>query len=511
MGGSDRDSCDGSDQSSTVGGGCNGGDSSNTETDLDADMRAALASTPQNLPTHRPSQCGALKPFALLIYHMCIVAIGSRKAGNTTSKKYVQANVTSTRCFICTFCNIAFKKKGTNHFFPFQHLTPHPHHLPDGYHVAHSPANRPFFFAPAPTLRLLHRIANSAAQQRKASTHVKVTSCSKGTGKDDEATKGKSEGRKRQKCTSTMGSDIKKAAHQSPRKKVSPPSRSRKRPRSLPGSDDAVNDFINPFIAYSRQPSPLQQAQITRRNMRQREDIEKSAFGGVLYETDGVDISENGEEGSGCIAQTPFNARGDPEASQGIYGSILSPLLVDLRSAEEEISSNGAVAEREDLCEVETLGVVEPELPRLFQDTPARGMEGRADALALYPVLSPGHGSDSENVKKRGGNCEGEENGPDTGGHMERDNNELSFASKLFFLVSLNTGRVHVYKEKGKGDDVDDFGDTLGEEEKTLQHCRSIVCTVRIQEYHYCFCLRSGALHLGFARPQFVIPRSTMG
>lgn len=77
-----------------------------------------------------------------------------------------------------------------------------------------------------------------------------------------------------------------------------------------------------------------------------------------------------------------------------------------------------------------------------------------------------------------GGKRERKRKGRDGEGEEREGEEERQLANMLFFLVSSNTGRVHVYKKQDdKEEDLDedsfdfDFGD---EEDKRPQHCRLV-------------------------------------
>lgn len=348
------------------------------------------------------------------------------------------------------------------------------------------------FIAAAPTLQLLRQIAESPASRKAAkpsifsqvaSSAVRKKTCKleerqQGRQKRSERnTKALNTGTEKATCTSTSTGKGVKTAKAMPMRMAAPanagsdqdvfasPAVRRKRPRSSPGSADAATGSGNPFSTYghySRPPPPSPSSRL-------------GVGVGSPAPASGVDLSqEEEEEGEGVTsmnALTPAasrNARGTPETPlQGGYGSVSSPvLLVDL-SQEDEGGGEGAAKS--------------DNVTGLTQEL--HGSQSRPEALAGTATKEDGDAPSltlSADCRSSGGDVFDSERGKSLaeGGQQDREAEEQSLASKLFFLVSGNTGRVHVYKkeerEEGGGSGLFDCGFDEEEEDTKPLHCRSV-------------------------------------
>lgn len=238
----------------------------------------------------------------------------------------------------------------------------------------------------------------------------------------------------------------------------------RKRPRSSPRSGDASTDSGNPFKTYGHYSRPPPPSPSSRLGV----DV------GSPTPASGVHLSQGaGEDVASMIASTPATnrstARGTPETpSQGGDGNVASPvLLVDL-SQEDEGSGEGAG---------------KPEnVSRLTEEL--HGSQSRPEALAGAAAREDDDAPSitwSADCRSSGDNVFDLEHGKSVtegGQQMDREAEEQLLASKLFFLVSSNTGRVHVYKkeeerEEGGGSGLSDDGFD-DEEETKPQHARLV-------------------------------------
>lgn len=227
----------------------------------------------------------------------------------------------------------------------------------------------------------------------------------------------------------------------------------------------------------------------------------------------GVDLSQSADEDSDVFAvtPTPLRLRGSaeeittPAAStphNGAEGSVSSPvLLVDLSQPAEESAPLPSAAQRAGAAAPIGEGTPDEQGDTLAgalsstrscednsrpcQEAPLEGAAASAGtddddfySPAMLSVGCPrsgggGHGDASDAEQGRfdeegggGGVGEGEQQG------KEEEDEQL--ASKLCFMVSANTGRVHVYKkaDDGRRGGLDDSFDD--EEDKKPQHCRLV-------------------------------------
>lgn len=232
---------------------------------------------------------------------------------------------------------------------------------------------------------------------------------------------------------------------------------SHKRPRSSPESSDAATGSRNPFATYghfSRPPPPSPSSRLGVN---------------VGLPASGVDLSQDGGEDTACAAVTPAfsrTARGTPEtSSRGRDGSVSSPaLLVDLSQADEE----GEDAEKLENVHGESEELRDsPPRPEALTGTATRGGDDSPSLMLSSTRRSSVDGiADSEHAKSVA-----------KGGREDQEAEEQLLASKLFFVVSCNTGRVHVYKKEEQEDDSSGFDYGFDDEEETKpRHCRSDGC-----------------------------------
>ena len=201
---------------------------------------------------------------------------------------------------------------------------------------------------------------------------------------------------------------------------------SRKRPRPSPNSDDATGRSRNPFRPFRHpafSPSPIlpRDKQDRQHDEKTREDeMDLTGTLGTLG------TPRRGIEGGPCT----------PKASQNGDGSAFSPLLlVDAASASEQGSD--------------------------VDLTPGGGAgEVHVDQVTAGASLSE-EGRDEGDVKF----CL-----DSSKSRVRSERHEMEKAKKLLFLVSPNTGRVHVF-EDCTGDDGESEDDDLDEGEKP-RHCR---------------------------------------
>lgn len=247
------------------------------------------------------------------------------------------------------------------------------------------------------------------------------------------------------------------------------PAVSRKRARSSPESGDAATGSRNPFTAYGHYSRPPPPSPSSRLGL---------AVGSLASD---VDLSQDGAEDDAAptaVTSAPRRtARDTPETSpRGGDGSVSSPVsLVDLSQADE---GDGDGPDKPENV---------PGASEELRDSPSRpealasealtpealaGAGTREDDDAPSPVLLPERGS-------TGGGAFDSEHGTSVveGKRHDRGAEQL-LASKLFFLVSGNTGRVHVYKkEEDEENDGSGFDYGLdGEEDAEPRHCRLVGC-----------------------------------
>lgn len=171
---------------------------------------------------------------------------------------------------------------------------------------------------------------------------------------------------------------------------------------------------------------------------------------GVSMEVDGVDIGDDFDDFvlPGMAAGKVLRA---PQASQeGDDGGSPSVALVDL----SELDENGEPSARGTARLQET----EPINRKLGLSQEARGGGARVGVDVASPTPSWRGKAQDEDGK---------------GGEMAGGGKEEEEARRLFFLVSANTGRVHVYKQ-AEGD-AGGLDDSFDEEQGRPQHCRCAV------------------------------------
>ena len=307
---------------------------------------------------------------------------------------------------------------------------------------------------------------------------------------------------------------------------IASPAASRKRPRSSPESGGASAGSVNPFKAFGHRsrpppPSPSSRLGVTAAAIKggspPSTPFPASSRGDV-----GLDplLHENGDvEGHFAVAPTPSSSTAkrsrsspkatttmtstpSPSSSRGGDGSVTSPvLLVDLSQEEDEEvedAQGGGKREPADASAGALVEVVEVEgsksRPEAVGGVPGGGGDG-ASSLTLSPGLlrqggasrevgeSPDAGTDSDDVfDVELGECEGKDGGEGDGERKGRKGEEGEkarlFASTLFFMVSSNTGRVHLYKKQEEEGGLGLDGSFEDEEDKKPQHCRLVALSV---------------------------------
>lgn len=250
----------------------------------------------------------------------------------------------------------------------------------------------------------------------------------------------------------------------------------RKRPRSWPSSRDAVKDSRNPFSGYKllsttppRPGSPKARAH-GKRGMAEM-------CGGVSHEGSGLCILESvGRDDDFAVAHKPRSARGNTDASPVGDGSVSSPVLLGLSSAEEEEDDalvDGAGGAGAGANETGVVEGAEPSASRVCGGE--LGGDGRGDVDSLSAPCAGEHVSSGSDAL-----AEQEEEEAEV-------EEEVRNARRLLFLVSRNTGRVHVYEEhrQGAGDDTDAVDENVDDEDTRPRHCRlSLVYKCRLEYEH---------------------------
>lgn len=249
----------------------------------------------------------------------------------------------------------------------------------------------------------------------------------------------------------------------------------RKRPRPSPGSGSAKRGSPNPFSCFRRPslsplilppPSPSR-ATVGRTLQGVAESAglstseRLSVSGKASGEGHNIDLAEDADDDDDvAITPTCRRVRGAPDSSQGGDGSVSSPVLLGLSSEDEHESGVDQAADTTFTQEVshrEVLGGV-------VEDTQPRGT----------PLSQEASGEDEEDRNNRGSQKEyGDAHGRQGGG--EDVDTDQQLASTLLFLVSPNTGRVHVYRGEEVEIDGDDFEESLDIEERRPRHCRLVV------------------------------------
>lgn len=233
----------------------------------------------------------------------------------------------------------------------------------------------------------------------------------------------------------------------------------------------------------------------------------------------GVDLSQSAGEDSDdfALTSTPTRRRGTAvraatsaasTSHKGGDGSVSSPVsLVDLsQSAEEKTSlrstsrlAGAATPVRDDAMNKPEEGctgnfsLTHPGETdsRPCQEAPNGGAAasgtGNDEDCWRSPLLSSGCPGEVEHGDLGNAEQDGSDEGGavgvecDGGRHGEKEEeNERLLASKLYFLVSANTGRVHVYKKEADRRE-EGLDDTFDEEDGKPQHCRlvALLCLCR--------------------------------
>ncbi|CAM9157600.1 unnamed protein product, partial [Laminaria digitata] len=354
------------------------------------------------------------------------------------------------------------------------------------------PTRRP---SQSPTLQLLRAIADSPAthpngEPGTASVHSKVSvkkckaeSCGKSTrGNREESEK---------------AAAATKAARNGEQQRVGQTPGTRKRPRSSPGSAGATEDRLNPFTAY-RLPSPPPRSSSQSHGNSVSERCVKSSRRESVFDLQ-EDSNDDDDIDFSATRKSGGTARGPIKTPKPGDGGVSSPYtLVDLSGIEYDDESSGVSTEEGgDLAEqglLEEFSTAPSEAP-LSQASSGGGDTLRGDDRTMSPPFSSG--CDRDQSSKSG--VEQEEQGEKEGEEgkeidkQDEEGKEILLASKLSFLVSGNTGRVHVYQEQDD-DDGDGLDDSFEEEYRMPLHCR---CNFRPEDLDRLFEAAKGA----FAMP----------
>ena len=332
-------------------------------------------------------------------------------------------------------------------------------------------------FGAAPTLRLLRAIADSPATHpngepgKKPRVHNKVSVLKCKAESCADPTRGRRE------------KDAKAAAVAKPARKeeqrVGQTPGTRKRPRPSPGSADATKGRRNPVIAY-RLPSPSPRSSRASRNGTNercaKSSRRESVFDTPEYNDEDIDFT--------ALRKSGGRVRGSPKMPKQGDGGVSSPYtLVDLSGIEDGESTGvgteeGGEPAKQGLLESFSMVPSEASLSQSCGQSRGGGDTFRGDDKTLSPSFSPG--CDRGHLSERGDEEEEQGENEDAEGReidsQNQEGTEILLANKLSFLVSSNTGRVHVYQEQDNdGDCLDDF---FEEEDRRPLHCRLVVSTL---------------------------------
>lgn len=272
-----------------------------------------------------------------------------------------------------------------------------------------------------------------------------------------------------------------KAARKGEQQRVGQTPGTRKRPRSSPGSARATKDRLNPFTAY-RLPSPPPRSSSQSHGNSVSERCVKSSRRESVFDLQ-EDSNDDDDIDFSATRKSGDTARGPIKTPKPGDGGVSSPYtLVDLSGIEYDDESSGVSTEEGgELAEqglLEEFSTAPSEAP-LSQALSGGGDTLRGDDKTMSPPFSPG--CDRDQSSKSG--VEEEEQGEKEGeegreiNKQDEEGKEILLASKLSFLVSGNTGRVHVYQEQDD-DDGDGLDDSFEEEYRMPLHCRLVTPTI---------------------------------
>lgn len=300
----------------------------------------------------------------------------------------------------------------------------------------------------------------------------------------------------------------------------------RKRPRSSPGPADATKGRGNPFTAYRLPSPPPRSSSKSRNGATERytkssrgwsvfdipedsddDDIDFTVFpksggklrgspttpkqgdgGGRAWSSGRKSVYDMMQEDSDddidftAIRKSGGRVRGPTERSKQGGGGVSSPYtLVDLSNIEDdEPSAVGAKKGREPAEQsfLDGFSMTPSEAP-LSRESCGGGDTLRGDDKPSSPPFSLSWGRDQSGKSETEGEERGEKEDEEEGrvDKQDEEGGDILLASKLSFLVSVNTGRVHVYQEQD--DDRDGFGvDDSFEEDRRPLHCRLVASTI---------------------------------
>lgn len=266
------------------------------------------------------------------------------------------------------------------------------------------------------------------------------------------------EGKKKGRSKFAVNDDV---CTKSPR--IFTPAMNRKRPRPSPRSDG--KSPFNPFKAFRHPclPPPAPGAPGSTRPRAYEGGNAGGSSGGVSDEGDGIGALEGLDDDDDFVSpvkRMPREMRGASRSSLGEGRCVSSPvLLVDSSSGEEEADAEDGSS-----------GGANPSGPSPTQRSESihfrlpRGASGGHEIEGAVDRAS----SRNDTSVRVGRSTEEDQNS-----QIAEDKDTLH-ARKLSFLVSVNTGRVHVYRDS----DVEDHGDEVSgnsdDEDRLPQHCRYV-------------------------------------
>lgn len=334
-----------------------------------------------------------------------------------------------------------------------------------------------FGFAAAPTLRLLRAIADSPAPP-----HPKVEPGKPSAHRKKSVAKGKTEfcgapmrDRGEEGAKTAAGAKVARKEKQ----RVSQNRATRKRPRSSPGSANDAKGRKNPFTAY-RLPSPPPSQSSSKSH---DGADQQGAKGSRRWSAFDVPEDSDNDIDFTAIRKSGGRVRGPPETPKEGDGVVSSPYaLVDLSGIEDDEPSGVAAEEGGKPVEqglLETFSRAPSEAP-LSQEPFGGGDTLGGDAKTPSPSFSPGCDRDQSRKNRTEEEEHGEKEDEEEREIEKQDEKGryILLASKLSFLVSGNTGRVHVYQEQDHGGDGFGLDGSFEQEDRRPLHCRLVVSTM---------------------------------
>ena len=179
------------------------------------------------------------------------------------------------------------------------------------------------------------------------------------------------------------------------------------------------------------------------------------------------------------IRKSGGRVRGSPERPKQGDGAASSPYtLVDLSSIENDEPSGVGAEEGGGLveqCLLDSFSMTPSEAP-LSRESCAGGDTLEGADKPLSPPFSPSWGRGQSSKNETEGEERGEKEDEEGGGVDKQDEKagDILLASKLSFLVSVNTGRVHVYQEQDNDGEAFGVNVSFEEEDRRPLHCRLV-------------------------------------